>query len=218
MAPTEPPPSKKSKSTPKTVSGFVILPLTLPAIPGLPPSACDAKHYLYIKQHAPSVPTADDERSLFIANVPIDASETNLRALFAEQLGGAMVERVEFDGLVPAPALHKKWKGEGNRKGNAGASGDEEGRGRKRKREQEQELLAEGVMEDEESALPKLWSTEIKRSGSGAVVVFVDKKSCRGALKRIKETIKSAQQIHWKTSERLGIHRKSTQRHSPKPN
>ncbi|KAH9863927.1 hypothetical protein J1614_009860 [Plenodomus biglobosus] len=210
MAPTAPPPSKKPKSAPKTVSDFVILPLTLPKLSGLPSSHSDAKHYLYVKQHAPSIPTADDERSLFLANVPIDASETTLRALFADQLGGAMVEHVEFDALVPAPALHKRWKGEGSRKGGAGTEAEAEARGKKRKREQDEETLAEGVIEDADSALPKLWSTELKKSGSGAVVVFVDKKSCRGALKGVKEIIKEGREIQWKIGEGLGVDRYKT--------
>ncbi|KAI8933511.1 hypothetical protein NX059_009248 [Plenodomus lindquistii] len=184
---------------------FIILPLTLPTLPGLPASAANAKHYLYIKPHAPSIPTPDADRSLFIANVPIDASEKGLRALFSEQLGGAMVERVEFDGCVPAGVLRKKVKIKGGREDNVNANGD--GNAKKRKREAEQDMLAEGIIEDADSALPKVWGAAVKRSGSGAVVVFVDRKSCRGAMGRVREIVKEGVEVRWEMGEGVGVDR-----------
>jgi ribosomal RNA-processing protein 7 len=194
MAPEKPTGSKTIKSTPKTVADFAILPLSLPTLPGLPEQCREAKHYIYVKPHAPSIPTATDERSLFIANIPIDATETNLRALFVDQLGGAMVERVEFDSPIPAQPLHKRWKTD--------KPGKEQGeqRGKKRKRNEEA-LVAEGVVEDEDSALPRIWPGELRQSGSGAVVIFVDKKSARGAFKEVHRAIKESKTIHWKSGD-----------------
>ena len=54
-------------------------------------------HHLYLQQHAPRLPHPDTSRSLYAANLPVDATEGGVRALFAEQLGGARVERVEFE-------------------------------------------------------------------------------------------------------------------------
>ncbi|KAJ4987601.1 meiotic recombination protein dmc1 [Stagonosporopsis vannaccii] len=195
-------PEKTTKrKAPSTVADFTVLPLTLPTLPGLPATHDRTQHFLYIKAHEPSAYTASAERSLFVANVPIDASESNIRALFAEQLGGARVESVDFDASVPARPLHKRWKQE--------KRGDDEGeeqRGKKRKRN-EPEVVAEGVVEDEESALPALWAGEVRRSGSAAVVVFVDKRSARGALKEIQAVVKGGRVVEWKSGSGLGVER-----------
>ncbi|EUC27808.1 hypothetical protein COCCADRAFT_110749, partial [Bipolaris zeicola 26-R-13] len=178
-----PQPTKTAKPPPKTVADFTVLPLTLPPLPGLPDQCSVAKHYIYIKPHTPSVPTASSDRSLFIANLPPDASETSLRTLFSSQLGGSMIERVDFDASVPAEPLHKRWKSE--------AGGTAAVQGKKRKRGvDDKEIVAEGVVEDAESALPPLWSSGIRRSGSAGVVVFVDGKSARGAVRGVQRVVK----------------------------
>jgi ribosomal RNA-processing protein 7 len=198
MAPEKP----LKRKAPTTVSDFTILPLTLPALSGIPASHTFTHHYLYIKPHEPSAYTATADRSLFLANIPIDASEAGIRALFASQLGGARVESVEFDSSVPAAPLHKRWKSERR------DEEEEEQRGKKRKRN-DVEIVAEGVVEDEESALPSLWSSEVRRSGSAAVVVFVDKRSARGALKEIQSAAKNGRTVEWKAGSGLGVERKS---------
>ncbi|RYN16931.1 hypothetical protein AA0112_g12283 [Alternaria arborescens] len=208
MAPSASPAPKKSKAPPKTIADFTVLPLTLPTLSGLPATSNSAKHYVYIKPHSPSLPTADDERSLFIANIPIDADERSIRALFQGQLGGSMVERVEFDASVPAQPMHKRWR---NTEKSATANEDDvaggDKRGKKRKRMDDAAVIAEGVVEDAESALPRLWNTEVRKSGSGAVVVFVDKKSARGALKEVARAVKEGKSIAWKGGEGLGVER-----------
>jgi ribosomal RNA-processing protein 7 len=83
---------------------------------------------------------------------------------------------------------------------------DGEARGKKRKRADE-DVIAEGVIEDEESALPGLWAGELRRSGSGAVVVFVDKRSARGALKEVLRAIKEGREVKWVGGEGLGVER-----------
>jgi ribosomal RNA-processing protein 7 len=201
MAPEKPTKTKATKHVPKTVADFAVLELVLPTSSSLPEQCKDARHYIYVKPHAPSVPTATDGRSLFIANVPIDATESNVRALFAEQLGGSMVERVEFDAPIPAQPMHKRWKTD--KPGNE----DGEKRGKKRKRNEEA-LVAEGVVEDAESALPSIWPGDLRRSGSGAVVIFVDKRSARGAMKEIYKAVKDSKSICWKSGDAaLGVER-----------
>ena len=201
MAPENAPAKKqKQKKTPTTVSDFTILPLTLPA--------AAAVHYAYIKPHAPSTFTPTAERSLFIANVPVDATESALRSLFATQLGGARVERVDFDASIPAAPLHKRWK-----TAQPTEVDDGEARGKKRKRADE-EVVAEGVVEDEESALPSLWAGELRRSGSGAVVVFVDKRSARGAMKEVMHAVKEGREVEWVSGEGVGVERMFSGPHS----
>ncbi|EUC46006.1 hypothetical protein COCMIDRAFT_4850 [Bipolaris oryzae ATCC 44560] len=190
-----PQPTKTPKPPPKTVADFTVLPLTLASLPGLPDQCTTARHYMYIKPHTPTVPTPSSDRSLFIANLPIDASETSLRALFSENLGGSMVERVEFDASVPAEPMHKRWKSEG---ADAGAGGV---KSKKRKRGDDKDIVAEGVVEDAESALPPLWSSGIRRSGSAGVVVFVDGKSARGAMRGVQKVVKEGVEVVWKGEE-----------------
>ncbi|KAL5417748.1 hypothetical protein PMIN03_001447 [Paraphaeosphaeria minitans] len=206
-----PVPVKKCKSTPTAVADFAILPLALPTPPGLPPSCADAKHYLYVKAHAPAIATESTARSLFLANVPIDASEANLRALFAEQLGGARVESVDFDASVPAEVAHKHFK---PAEVSGGKKDGPESRGKKRKREADgngnggkSDMVAEGVLEDDDSALPRIWSAPVRRSGSGAVVVFLDKASMRGAFKEVHKAIKEGKTIAWKGGDASGVER-----------
>ncbi|KAL5119707.1 hypothetical protein ACEQ8H_002313 [Pleosporales sp. CAS-2024a] len=190
-----------AKPVPKTVADFTVLPLVLSESSGLPLLCKDARHYIYVKPHEPSAPTATDERSLFVANIPVDATEGNIRSLFLEQLGGSMVERVEFDSPIPAQPLHKRWKTEKS------AKQDIEQRGKKRKRNEEA-LVAEGVVEDQDSALPSIWPGELRRSGSGAIVIFVDKISARGALKNVHKAVKDNKAIRWNVGDTaLGIDR-----------
>jgi hypothetical protein len=140
---------------------------------------------------------------LFLSNVPIDANESNVRALFAEQLGGARVESVEFDSAVPAAPVVKRYRSGPTIKdvGNTKA-------GKKRKRDEE--IVAEGVVEDEDSALPNIWPWELRRSGGCAVVVFVDRASCRGAWKSVRAAVKEGREVEWSGGDVvLGIDRKS---------
>lgn len=121
-----------------------------------------------------------------------------------------MVERVHFDGTIPAERMHKRFKTDAVKHASGGGSSEEQLRGKKRKRNQELEekMVAEGVVEDEDSALPSLWNGEIRRSGSGAVVVFVDRKSARGAMKEVGRVVKEGRDVQWKSSgEGLGVER-----------
>jgi hypothetical protein len=192
MSTSKPRKSAKLAKTPSAVGEFTILPLTLPTLPGLPQSCSAAKHYLYIRPHAPSLRTSSTDRSLFIANAPFDASESNIRTLFAEDLGGLRVESVEFDSSIPAAPTHKRFKEDAKK------TQDGEGtemKGKKRKRDEE--VVAEGVVEDEESALPRVWSGELRRSGGCAVVIFVDKESRKGAMREVQKTVKTKRTIQW---------------------
>ncbi|EMD59727.1 hypothetical protein GGP41_008503 [Bipolaris sorokiniana] len=195
-----PQPTKTPKPPPKAVADFTVLPLTLSPLPGLPDQCSTAFHYMYIKPHTPSIPTPSSDRSLFIANLPIDASESSLRTLFSEHLGGSMVERVEFDASVPAEPMHKRWKSEG--------TGAVTMQGKKRKRGDDKEIVAEGVVEDAESALPPLWSNGIRTSGSAGVVVFVDGKSARGAMRGVLRVVKEEGEVVWRGEEGgMGVER-----------
>jgi ribosomal RNA-processing protein 7 len=196
---------------PTSVNGFTVLPLTLPAQPNvhIPDGFPPPKHYLYIKPHEPSNPTRTAERSLFVSNIPFDASEDSLRKLFAtEQLGGSRVEHVEFDSAIPSAPAVKRWKEDtaaapgSGASASAGAGNTKQGKKRKR----DEEIVAEGVMEDAESKLPSIWPGELRKSGSTAVVVFVDRASCKGAWKAVREVVKKGEEVGWEGgAEREGL-------------
>jgi len=191
------PPSKSRMQ--KSISGFTVLPLTLPTLKSFPTSA-PTIHYLYVRPHEPTHPTPTTEQSLFLANVPVDASESSIRALFANHLGGTRVRSVEFDSAVPGTPVVKRWKTE------QPSQDGEENRGKKRKRDED--VVAEGVIEDEQSALPLTWDGVLRKSGGTAVVVFVDKASCKGAMKEVERVAagkRAGKPVTWEGQEGLGL-------------
>ncbi|GME35915.1 hypothetical protein GTA08_BOTSDO09604 [Neofusicoccum parvum] len=170
---------------PLKAGDYTVLPLTVSALPSYPH---ETTHYLYIRPHAPKVPDADTPRSLFASNLPIDATEASLRALFAKQLGGARIERVDIEGARP------KKSGRG--------SVISAKAGKKRKRGAE---ISFGDIE-----LPQTWDAEILSSGSGAVLVFVDKTSAEMAMKEISRAAKKRAEILWNSDVSLGFERYRT--------
>ncbi|RPB04547.1 hypothetical protein L873DRAFT_1729815 [Choiromyces venosus 120613-1] len=136
---------------PVQIPDYTTLPITLP------PTALveAATHYLYIRPHAPKQATPDDPRSLFVVNVPIDATSAHLRALFSS-IGGGRVDRVIFES-----------SGSG-----AAATGG------KRKRDDDEEDGEEGEGKGE-----VVWDRKLRKSGSSAVVMFVDKASRDAAIR-----------------------------------
>jgi ribosomal RNA-processing protein 7 len=154
-----------------SVNDYTVLPLSIPPTSSFPVAT---KHYLYLRPNAPKIPTDNTPRELFVVNLPIDATETHLRALFATHGGGARVERVEFEGArtgkkVTAPVTSKS--------------------GKKRKRGGDGEAKA--------VELPEMWDRSVGRSGNTCVVVFVDTAAAELALKEVKKVIKSAKEVVW---------------------
>lgn len=163
---------------PSTVHDFLALPLRIPAQSSFPKEAI---HYLYLRANAPKVPTENTPREVFAVNVPVDATETHIRSLFANQLGGARIESVAFEGArvgkgISAPVAPVK-------------------QGKKRKRGLEGNVEGEAV--EEFGLLPEVWDRELHRSGGTAVIAFVDKASADLALKEVKKAIKSKMEIKW---------------------
>ncbi|CAZ85173.1 unnamed protein product [Tuber melanosporum] len=140
-------------SPPAQIPDYTILPITLPAT--LLVGA--ATHYLYLRRHAPKQPAPHDPRSLFVVNVPVDATTAHLRALFTG-IGGGRVEKVVFDG---------------DRGATCGIG--------KRKRHLAHEVGDGG----------EVWDRQLCKSGSTAVVVFVDKPSMDVSMKTARKLSKT---------------------------
>jgi len=161
-----------------TVADFTVLPLRLPPLPSYPKTT---RHYLYLRANAPRVPTEDTPREVFLVNVPIDATEMHLRSLFADQLGGARIESVAFEGArvgkgLTAPVAPVK-------------------KGRKRRRSEAEDHAS--MTKEEVGMLPDIWDRELHRSGGTAVVTFVDQPSAQLALKEARKAVKSRKEIIW---------------------
>lgn len=174
-------PSQK-RSTVSTVNDFTVLPLRFPALPSYPK---ETTHHLYVRANAPKVPTTDTPRELFLVNVPSDATETHIRSLFADQLGGARIESVAFEGArvgkgITAPVAPPR---------------------KKRKRDHDGEAAGESNDAAQEAkevgSLPATHDREVHRSGSTAIATFVDKTSADLALKEAKRAAKTAKPITW---------------------
>src|ERR1700760_288079 len=175
------------------LSSYTILQVSLPPQPAYPKSAT---HYIYLRPDAPKNPNSDTSRSLFLANIPIDSSEASLRTLF-KQIGGALVDRVEFeDNEVKSSSVLVK--GENWRK-----EGEAQVNGKKRKRDR-------GTDHEDANrlALPATWEFKISRSGSCAVVVFVDRATAEAVLKECVRMAKRKEKVEWRSMEELGEKRK----------
>lgn len=168
-------------SIPKTMGEFSVLPLRIPPLPSFPRATT---HYVYARRHAPNHPTSDDDRSLFVTNVPVDSTESHFRAIIAKLAGNGKFESISFEAdrrekpvsMEPAQAARLA----------AAAS-------RKRKRD-------ESDSEDEEeqvARLPPTWTRQLHRSGSTAVIVLADEKSVDLVLKAIAKAHKSKKYPIW---------------------
>ncbi|KAF7188533.1 Ribosomal RNA-processing protein 7 [Pseudocercospora fuligena] len=169
MAPM--PPTK----VPTVVNDFIALPLRTPPVPSFPQKAT---HYLYLRANAPKAPTENTPREVFLVNVPVDATETHIKHLFANQLGGVRVENVAFEGArvgkgIAAPVAPVQ-------------------QGKKRKRGDE-----EGQTAQEVGLLPETWDRDLHRSGGTAVVTFVDAASAQLSLKEARRAAKGKSEIVW---------------------
>ncbi len=180
-----------------SVNGYSILKLKLPSLPSFQEPAW---HHLYLRRHEPKLPSPGDDRTLFVVNVPIDATEAHFRTLFT-RLGHGKIESVRFDSTreasapTMAPALPSREK---NKK--------------KRKRV--------GVEDPEEqhAELPETWDRELRRSGSTALVVFADRASLNATIKALSRAQKKP--LIWgegvaDTVPELGSHRTIFHPHTP---
>ncbi|TGZ84092.1 hypothetical protein EX30DRAFT_338657 [Ascodesmis nigricans] len=90
----------------KIAPDTLVLPLTLPPTPALSTSAT---HYLYLQRHSPSAsssstsPSPDPTRSLYLINLPIDATTHSLRTLFT-QLSNSRIEYTTLPEPTEPPA------------------------------------------------------------------------------------------------------------------
>ena len=171
-----------STKSPLQIAGYNILPLSLPPLPSL----LTATHYLYLAPHQPKLPTSTASRSLFLVNVPFDATETHIKHLLSAQIGLPVgrIEDVQFEGqsgkgISADESLSTKHK--------------QDPKSKKRKRGS-----GGGSLRDVEGvALPSTWDRDLQTNGLTAVVLFVDRASMEAALRAVKAIRKERIEPVW---------------------
>ena len=178
-----------SEAVPLKIGDYHVLPIALPSLPSY---RIPSTHYLYLRPHEPKIPNPSTPRSLFLVNVPIDATEVHLKLLFSTQMAlpSGRIEEVQFDGArksiseaEDAASTSKMLK----------AQAHDDTKSKKRKR------IVEGAsIQDAEGAhLPGTWDRDIWRSGSSAVIIFVDRASMDAVVKSVRRVRKSGERIVW---------------------
>ncbi|KAK4191193.1 ribosomal RNA-processing protein 7-domain-containing protein [Podospora australis] len=170
-------------STQATIGDFSILPISIPPLPSFPKS--NVVHYLYVRRNTPKIPTANDSRSLFLTNCPVDSTELHLRSLFSSLVGAGRFESCTFE-----DEREKKVHQSGSQSNTVSlALTTTANKKRKRGPHDEDDLISE---EEEESArLPQTWSRTLHKSGGTAVVLLADEKSVEQVFKAIAKLSKS---------------------------
>lgn len=170
-------------SIPKTIGDFSALPLSIPPLPSYPHTTT---HYVYARRHAPNRPTPDDDRSLFVTNVPVDSTEPHFRAIIATLAGNGKFESMTFE----ADRREKPVSLEPTQAARLAAAAS-----RKRKRDESDSDSEDEV--EQVARLPPTWTRELRRSGSTAVIVLADEKSVEIVLKAIAKVHKSKKYPVW---------------------
>ncbi|KAG6016603.1 hypothetical protein E4U54_000996 [Claviceps lovelessii] len=160
---------------------FAILPIRMPPMPSFPHSAI---HEVRVRPNAPKIPTANDSRSLFLKNIPSDSTEPHFRAVFTSLVGAGRFETMTFDDeakpvlpVDPAQAIKVQ--------------------GFAKKRKMMDVEAEERQREEEESQLPQIWTRQLHRSSSTAIVLLADEKSVQLVLKAIAKVHKSKKYPVW---------------------
>lgn len=172
-----------STEIPLEISGFLILPLSLPSLPSFPNPTT---HFLYLAKHQPKVPSIKTSRSLFLVNVPFDATDAHIKRLFSTQLGlpNGRIEDVHFEGAK---------KGARERNISLSLSPTPAKKGKKRKR-----ALGGGFCIDAEGAeLPSTWDRELRGIGRTAVISFVDQASLDAVMRAMRKTRNDKKKPVW---------------------
>ncbi|KAM0526389.1 hypothetical protein ACHAPS_003842 [Verticillium nonalfalfae] len=168
-------------ATEETEDGFTVFPIQMPAVPSCPITAI---HEIRLRRNTPKIPTAIDGRSLFLKNIPVDASEAHFRAVFSHLVGPGRFESIAFEGerrrrleLNPASAAKIS--------------------ALVKKRKRDEQELEEHAREEESALLPETWTRRIHKSGGSAIVLMADEKSVDQVLKAIGKTKKKNKMPVW---------------------
>ncbi|KIW02259.1 hypothetical protein, variant [Verruconis gallopava] len=198
--------SKPESQYPARIGDLTVLPITFAPTSAYPHAST---HYLYIRPDAPKDAeeiSTDNQRSLFVSNVPVTASESSFRQLFKTLHPQAIIHRAEF-------ASAEKKSARLAVTGEVVVQGTKVGvpigllRGKKRKRGgvDEDALVKRKLAEME---LPPVWGRGVWEGGSSAVLVFVDRDAMSIAWRAVQRVAKEHGKVSWPGAESgLGLDR-----------
>lgn len=189
-----------SDPIPLQISGYYVLPLSLAPLSSFPTTAT---HYLYLANHQPKIPSPTSPRSLFLINVPFDATDTLIKRLLSTELGlpNGRIENVQFEGQLSGVQDHT-----------VAAVPQTNGSTKSKKRKRSVGEVEVEVLKG--ANLPSTWDRDLHGIGRTAVVTFVDRLSMEAAIKAVKRARKDGLQPVWgegldDTLPALGYDRKS---------
>ncbi|MCJ1259710.1 Ribosomal RNA-processing protein 7 [Lignoscripta atroalba] len=174
---------------PSKISEYYILPISLPALPS---NHTPATHYLYLRPHEPKIPSPTTSRSLFLVNVPFDATNAHIKHLFSQQmdLPSGRIENVEFESTrsnILRPETEKLEK----------FSHPQAQPGKKNNKKRKRGADVDDFERLEDVQFPTTWDRQLHKSGSTVVVVFVDRASMEAVIKAVKRLRKRDKDIVW---------------------
>lgn len=168
---------------PLQISGHHIIPLSLPPLLSFP---TPATHFLYVSYHQPKIPTPTALRSLFLVNVPFDATDVHIKHLLSTQLGlpSGRVEDVYFE--------DEEKKAQEPNEALIAHLGD-----LKKSKKRKLSVVERSADEIEAAKLPPIWDRNLHGVGHTAVVMLVDRASADAVIKAIKTVRKQRRQLTW---------------------
>ncbi|CCG82434.1 Putative uncharacterized protein [Taphrina deformans PYCC 5710] len=145
---------------------YIVVPVTVPG----PDSTKDSTtHHLYMRKNTPQFPIEDDQRTIFVANIPIDSTVAHFKALFSS-LGGR-VEAVQFH----TPQNTAKYIAPEDIPMELDTITDE--------------TFTKDVRRLKRAAvLPLTWSRTVLRAGSNAHVTFLERSELQAVLKAARKS------------------------------
>lgn len=173
-----------SKSrTPSSLAGFVALPVVLQS----KALGKDVKHYIYIKAYEPKIPDEESPRALFLVNIPVTATEAQLRHLITTQIGGAHVQSVYFAGQDGASSTSSSSALIATTKGTPKEPATTLGKRKRPAQESAEEISARLST----FSLPSTKPSSFHTTGSSAIAIFLDRPSRDLTLRACQKTARS---------------------------
>lgn len=172
---------------PLQISDYYVLPISLPSSNSFP---TPATHYLYLRPDEPKIPVPATPRSLFLVNIPFDTTVAHIKSLFSKQLElpSGRIEEVQFD-FAKRRLINTQ---------NENSTIDRASVGKNTKSRKRKRTIEENPPEELDSAqMPATWDRELHKSGSTAVVIFVDRASMEAVIKAVRRVRRRDTKVIW---------------------
>ncbi|KAB8446247.1 hypothetical protein FH972_025229 [Carpinus fangiana] len=164
-----------------TLKDYVALVVDLPASHALRHATSDATHTLYIRPHTPKLPTPTSSRSLFLVNVPVDATAAHLKLLLASPVlvastSDSSLPKVSHVTFEDTPPARKSSRNAANKK-------------RKRGADEGDDPLA--------LTLPPTFTRPLHAPGGTAIVVYATERDSQTAYRAFQRAARRGATPHW---------------------